>query len=71
MEKVIIALVIVGTILNIFIVIQIVDTIRAQLLIKLKDPTWSASLRGVLSSVTLIIFVPRKKQPFGAIIYTL
>ena len=31
---------------------------------KLKDPTWSASLRGVLGSVTLIIFVLEKKSTF-------
>ena len=32
--------------------------------LKLKDPTWSASLRGVLGSVTFIIFVLGKKSTF-------
>ena len=29
---------------------------------KLKDPTWSASLRGVLGSVNLIIFISQEKN---------
>jgi len=39
---------------------------------KLKDPTWSASLRGVLGSVATIIFANCKKsQDFLAIVYNL